>query len=371
MKDFAEKYRSAAFGLLVAATLLLSAFIILPFVPALLWATVLSILTYPVYQRIYRKLANVQALRKRDLVGTTASLLTTILTLLIIIVPFLLMGASLYGQLADFAQQITSDARADGQKLTVTGVMQQVDALIKPLTDRLGLPQADLEKYFRENGRQIAETVRQPLGNALKTVGYTVLTLVVALLTMFFMTRDAERLRGPAHDLVPLPPERTDSILKRVADTVFAVFIGTVLVAVVQGAIMGVTYAIFQVPNPVLLGFFSILLCIIPLLGAPVLYIPVGLVLIASGNLTGGLAVLGVGFLIVSQIDNVLKPILIGGRANLHPMATFFSVLGGVMFFGPVGLMAGPMVLAVLLALIEVLRERVHAGDDSPSPQPT
>jgi predicted PurR-regulated permease PerM len=139
------------------------------------------------------------------------------------------------------------------------------------------------------------------------------------------------------------------------------------LVAIIQGTIMGITYALAGAPNALLLGVLSVILCIIPLLGAPVLYIPSGLIMLANGNTAGAFAVLGVGFLVVSQIDNLLKPFFIGGRANLHPMATFFSILGGVLLFGAVGVMAGPMLLTILIALQHIVRERVRLESGEPA----
>ncbi|MEA2551971.1 MAG: hypothetical protein QOJ65_147 [Fimbriimonadaceae bacterium] len=363
MDSFVERYRVGAFAVLLLVFCVLGFAILLPFIPALLWATVLSILMYPMYKRIRRRLEGVRFLQKKGVAPTVASLITTLATILIIFVPFLLMGLTLYGQLSDFGHQIINQ-QADGKRLTLDSAMAQIDVLLKPLADRFGIRDLSLAQYVKEHRQDIGNTLRQPVGYALKTLGFTLGTMVVAVLTMFFMIRDGHRLRKPAHDLIPLPADKTDAILGRVGETVFAVFIGTVLVAIIQGTIMGAVYAWVGVPNPILLGFFSILLCIIPLLGAPVLYVPIALILWASGDPTGALKVAIVGFVIVSQIDNILKPIFIGGRANLHPLATFFSVLGGVMFFGPVGLMAGPMILTVLLALQDFLRERVASQSE-------
>lgn len=203
------------------------------------------------------------------------------------------------------------------------------------------------------------------MGKALSTGAYTVLTIVIALLTMFFMLRDGEKLRGPALELIPLPKEKSLAILARVVDTIRAVFVGTVLVAIIQGAVIGVTYYIAGVAGAPLLGIISMMLCVIPLLGAPVIYVPVGLLLLLQGKVWQGAAVLAVGFLIVSQIDNVLKPFLIGNKVNLHPMAVFFSIFGGVLLIGPIGLMAGPMILTICLALIEIVHERLKPSEDA------
>lgn len=342
-------YSHLALGLLTLLFLGVGAAIVLPFLPAILWATVLSILTYPLFTRWRDRLNRVPRL-KGDLAASGASLLVTLLTLLIIMIPFLMIGAGLFLQFSGVVRDL------QGQSLEE--ILKQVDGAVKPFAAQLGVKEFSVATYVQEHREAIAQQVRQPLAKFAGQAGFTILTLVIALLTQFFMLRDSHRLREPAVELIGIDRERTESIFHRVAETVRAVFVGTVLVAMIQGAIIGIAYAVVGVPNALLLGVVSAVLCVIPLLGAPVVYIPVGLLLISQGNMQGGLIILGVGFAIVSQIDNVLKPFFIGGRANLHPMAIFFSILGGVILVGPIGVMAGPMALTVLLALQDVVRAR-------------
>jgi predicted PurR-regulated permease PerM len=101
----------------------------------------------------------------------------------------------------------------------------------------------------------------------------------------------------------------------------------------------------------------TIVLCVVPLLGAPIIYIPLGLTLIMQGHYAAGVIMLLFCFGVVSQIDNLLRPWLIGAQTSLHPMSIFFSLLGGVLLFGPIGIMAGPIILTLALAMVEVLRE--------------
>lgn len=329
----------------------------LPFVPALLWATVLSILLHPLYRRLNAKLCRLQKVRE-EWCKSIAALGITLLALVLICIPFFLVGVGIYSQVTEVASRLGT--QADGtHALTVDNVLKEIDAMLLPLTERLGTNDISLSEYVRENAKEIAETLRQPLGRAARGIGIAIVTMVIALLTMFFLLRDSERLKQPTIDLLPLPKEKTEALLARISETVNAVFVGTVLVAIIQGVIMGIAFAIAGVPNALLLGVFSVILCIIPLLGAPILYVPAGLLLLSHGDISGALIVLLVGFLVVSQIDNLIKPYFIGGRLNLHPMAVFFSVLGGVLIFGAVGVMAGPIVLTVVLALQDVVREQV------------
>ncbi|RYG25394.1 AI-2E family transporter [bacterium] len=336
--------RNHVFAALLFLSVALCVYAALPFVPALLWATTLAILSRPLVRRFAR-------------FGETGSaLIATLVTGLILAIPLLMIGVGLGLQVSNVADQL------HGKSLET--LISDAERALMPIAERFGIHNLDLQKALRENGGALAASVRPAATRFVVGAGATLLTLVVALLTQFFLLRDGHRLREPAISLSPLTPDRTEALLERTAETVRAVFIGTVLVAAIQGAIMGVAFWAAGLTNALLLGVVSAVLCIIPLLGAPVLYLPIGLGLLATGNTKGGLIVLGVGLIVVSQVDNVMKPFLISGRANLHPMAIFFAILGGTLLFGPIGVMAGPMLLTVTLGLLDGLREKINGNAD-------
>lgn len=345
----ATRYSHLAFGALVLVFLGVGVAIVLPFLPAILWATVLSVLTFPIYLRLRDRFSKSPRL-KGEHAASAASLAVTLFTLVIILIPFLMIGGGLFLQFSGVVRDL--------QGHSLQEILRQADTSIRPIAEQLGVKDFSVVEYVQENREEIVRQARQPLTRFAGQAGVTILTLVIALLTQFFMLRDSHRLEGPASELLGIGRERTVAMFHRVGETVRAVFVGTVLVAMIQGAVIGIAYAFAGVPNALLLGVVSAVLCVIPLLGAPVVYIPVGLLLLAQGETKGALIVLGVGFGLVSQIDNILKPFFIGGRVNLHPMAIFFSILGGVLLVGPIGVMAGPMALTVLLELQDVIRER-------------
>ncbi|HSI72885.1 MAG TPA: AI-2E family transporter [Fimbriimonas sp.] len=358
MQDWRKGYRGLLLAGLVVGLLFIGAQMLLPFVPALLWATVLSILTYPLFERLTTRLSQTRYLQGGRS-ESAASLLVTLGTLIVICIPFVIIGVGLFLQIGGVTREL------DGG-LSLDSVLAKVDETIKPLATQLGAQTFSFSDYVQEHRADIVSTLKQPVQRFAGQAGLTILTLVFALLTQFFMLRDGRKLIQPVVELSPLSAEKTNEIRQKVIATVKAVFTGTVLVALLQGAIIGITYALVGVPNALLLGVVSAILCIIPLLGAPVIYIPVALWLISQGQVTQGAIILGVGFVIVSQIDNVVKPFLIGGQVNLHPMAIFFSILGGIVVFGPIGVMAGPMLLTILIALQDVIREARIVEDGLP-----
>jgi predicted PurR-regulated permease PerM len=359
VQEWRTGYRGIALAALLLGLLFLAGQMVLPFIPALLWATVLSILTYPLYERLTKRLAKTRFL-KDGRAESAASLLITVGTLLIICIPFVIIGVGLFLQIGGMTREL------DGG-LTLDSLLVKLDETVKPLATQIGAQNFSFSDYVQDHRADLVQALKQPVQRFAGQAGLTILTLVFALLTQFFMLRDGRRLIQPTVELSPLTEEKTTAILSKVIATVKAVFTGTVLVAILQGAIIGITYALVGVPNALLLGVVSAILCIIPLLGAPVIYIPIGLWLISQGQVTQGAVILGVGFVIVSQIDNVIKPFLIGGQVNLHPMAIFFAILGGVVVFGPIGVMAGPMLLTVLIALQDVVREARSTEEGHPA----
>lgn len=350
--EFAATYRRNALWFLVVLTLLVAGMMLMPLLGALLWAIVLSVLTSPVYRRIRTRLEKIPILAKKDRHENVASLLVTLGTLLIICIPFVLVGLGIFMQVGGMSQDIAQGS------LSPEALVAQLDTAVKPITDRLGVSDFSLVEYVQSNREEIANALRAPIGKFAGQAAFTAFILVIALLSQFFLLRDGHQMKEPALRLLPLPRERSLELLHRVSETVHAVFVGTVLVAILQGALIGATYALVGVPNALLLGVISAVLCIVPFLGAPIIYIPVALMLLFQGKTTPALIILGVGFLIVSNVDNVIKPFLIGGRANLHPVAIFFSVLGGIALFGAIGVMAGPMLLTILLLLLEVVQDQ-------------
>lgn len=351
----------AAFWVIAGAVLFGCTAILLPFVPALLWAGVLSVLMFPFYRRFRNRWGKTKLLNG-DRAETAASLATVAMTILIVMIPLAIIGLGLFAQVGGISTTLAGEAG----RPAFESILTQADQAIQPFVDQVG-GTFSVKEYVMTHQEELSQALRAPIAKFAGQAGFTILTIVIALLTMFFMLRDGKSLLKPTCDLVPLPHEKTIEILERVAETIRAVFIGTVLVALIQGAMMGLTFLIVGIPNSLLLGVACAIMAIIPLLGTPVVYIPVALLAMSQGKTNEGIIILVVGFGIVSQIDNILKPFLIGGRTNLHPLAIFFSILGGVLLIGPIGVMAGPMLLTILLALVEVVRSWVAVA---PQPDP-
>lgn len=361
MQDFASRYRAFVLPILGLALVGLGLYVLAPFLPAVLGACVLSVLLYPLHARL-----------KRRMPDGGAAVLTTLLAIVLILIPIGIAGLVLYAQAANVVRELERAQPVGQEHLTVDYVVQSADASLKPVLTNLGVSEFSLSAWFNENRRTIAENLARLGGKYAVQSAASILSVVIALLTMFFLLRDGHRLRRPALELIPLPEEQGERILERLGDTIRAVFVGVVLVGVVQGTLAGIAYWVAGVQNPFVWFVATTVLCMVPLLGSPIVYIPLSLALIGSGRIWNGVGLLLFGFLVVSQIDNVLRPFIIGIRVSLHPMAIFFALLGGLLAFGPVGIMAGPMLLTALLALQDIVRARLANDRDGASlPDPS
>lgn len=358
MEAFSKSYRGIAFGVLLALTLTASVWLVLRFAPALLWAIVLAVLVGPIHKRFAKRYS-----------PNTAALFATFFTIAIVGVPLALVGTVLSLQIVSSARQFVANSNPGPDGLTLESIVTQIDTFVHPLASSVGASDFKLIDWVNENKDQLVRNVSQFAGAAVRGFGETLFMLVVAFLTLFFLLRDGLRMREPALELIPLPREKASEILDKMCGTIHAVFVGVILVALVQGAIAGIAYWALGVPSPLVWYVATTVLCAIPLLGAPLVYIPMSILLMSQGKVWQGIVLAVIGFGIVSQIDNVLKPWVIGARTNLHPMAVFFSLLGGVFALGPVGIMAGPVLLTVLLALMDIVRERNRSLEPNVEPE--
>jgi predicted PurR-regulated permease PerM len=359
-----QQIKGMIFLIICAVVIGLSVTILLPFISAILWGMTLSVLTHSWYEKSRKKYEIIRENGTTGIVGqiarvgdSVAAIKSTFLTLVVICLPFIFIGGLAIAQISPALKEMQG---TPGFEIT-----DRIDRSLHPLLEKVGLHEFHVKDWWAENSEEITKSLRQPASAVANKVGVTVFTMVVALLSMFFFQRDGKALKKPFLEFSGLPVEVGEEIFVKVQKTIKAVFSGSVMVALIQGTIMGVTYALLGVPNSALLGFISVILCIVPLLGAPIIYIPVGLLFLAQGDATRAAVVIGVGFLIVSQIDNLLKPYFIGNQVQLHPLAIFFFVLGGISLFGPIGLMVGPMILTLFLALVDYSRSLLNLPDEN------
>jgi len=243
---------------------LIAAFLVIGrFIPAILWAAVLSILTRPLYVRMTKRFNESLSAFNESL----SAAIVVIGLILVFVIPVGALGVAGYVQVTEVVSEIRADSPDGRSGLTQENVFKRVDRLVDPIVAPFA-KEFKLSKWYEENREDLGKRAGEMLGPAAQSIIWTALTMIVALLTMFFMLRDGPRLLEPTLDLMPLPRDSSLTILERMAETVRAVFIGVVLVALIQGTIAGITYWAIGVPSPIVWGLATTVLCVIPLLGS-------------------------------------------------------------------------------------------------------
>lgn len=324
--------RSLFFGLLIGGTALFL-WMLRGFIMPILWAIVFAVVLFPLHRRLLRHVKS----------ATLSALLTIIVLLVVVFGPVAGLGTLITNDAINLYQQFTS------QDIDFIEQLQSYPVVVQAL-DVVGISAEELAARAVEAVRTAAVWIaNEAFSIGAKTLNALVQT-VLMLYILFFLLRDGERLGAFVYRILPLGNEREHLLFRRFTSTTRAMFRGTILVALVQGCIGGVLFSIAGVPNATLWGAVMAFLALIPAVGPALVLIPAGIFMIATGNIWQGVVLL-VGSGVVSVIDNILRPILAGRGADMPEALILLAVLGGLATFGIAGVILGPVVAALFLAI--------------------
>jgi predicted PurR-regulated permease PerM len=176
------------------------------------------------------------------------------------------------------------------------------------------------------------------------------------LFTMYYLFRDGDEIVRRLPSALPLSIEQGEAIIARIKEVVSASVYGVVTIAALQGLLGGIAFWVLGIPSPILWAVLMTFLCMIPLAGSFLVWLPLAIYLMATGHWTKAVLLILWGALVVSTIDNFLRPKLLRNQTRLHELFVFFSVLGGISVFGLLGIVLGPVVLAITIGLLQTFR---------------
>ena len=183
------------------------------------------------------------------------------------------------------------------------------------------------------------------------------------MVTLFYLLRDGAQLVAGVRRAVPLEPERFDQLLARARDVTHATVFGNVLVAIVQGTLGGIAFALVGLPAATLWGTIMGFLALIPMVGPPLVWGPAAIYLALGGEIVRALVLAAIGALVIGSVDNLLRAVFVGGRARVHSLVVFLSVLGGIFVFGAVGVIAGPVLFVLAQLALEMGRLAAQSAE--------
>jgi predicted PurR-regulated permease PerM len=347
--QFHERLLTIA-GLALLAVLVYQ--ILQPFFAPLAWAIFLAFLLQPAQARL------TGLLRGRD---SVAASLLTVFVLLMFIGPLAALAVAFGQQAAGLAVLLQHWLeQRQGQGIPDLADLPLLGRVFEWIDRYTSISAAEAQAWLLERAKSVFEKLAAFGGSALLGALGTALNFTVMLFLLFFFIRDGQGMARAAIKLVPLDPTRRAELQDRLGDVTRAVVLGTVVTAIIQGLLLGIGFAVAGLPAPVVFGVITAVLSIVPFGGTALVWVPTVGVLLFQGRY-GAAIVLAVIGLIVSSVDNFLKPLLISGRAVVPTLAVFIGVLGGLVAFGVIGMFLGPVVIALAIALVNFAQDTQRA----------
>lgn len=272
------------------------------------------------------------------------SLVVVAATVLVILAPLVIFGFTLFDDASNLYLKIADNAERIGYTAKINTFIEKYIGTFAPEAV------LDLEGYIKN----FLALVVSHLGLVFSSLAELAVNAVIMLFALFFLFRDGPKFKKELFGWSPLADNYDQDIFDFTQEAVNAVVYGSLLVGIVQGILVGVGFAVFGVPSAVLWGALAAIASLIPTIGTAVIVIPAVayLIIVSSPVLAIGLAVWG--FFVVGLSDNFLKPILMNRGARLQPLIVLLSVLGGIAFFGPIGFIAGPVIVSFGLSLFRL-----------------
>jgi predicted PurR-regulated permease PerM len=318
--------------------------ILSPFLSSIVWAILLAMVLYPVYKKLRTLLG------KRELFS---ALVMTLLVLVVIVLPFTLLMVSLASDVVNFYHQVeemikTGQLQAYFESVKEVPILKSILARVAKYIDLDPLP------LLLKNVNQISTFIFNQTTSLIKGLSTFVVGFFFTLLSLYYLFKDGSSLFEGLKEAVPLPSKEKELLIQRFKDMIHATMYGGILIALIQGALGGLSFWILGLPSPIFWGTAMGLLSFIPVGGTALIWGPTAIILLIGGAILKGIVLVGIGVFVISMVDNLLRPFFISTRTNIHPLLLFFAVLGGVQAFGLIGVIAGPLIATLFLTLIEI-----------------
>jgi len=358
-----DRFYARTFALLTVLVLGLVLFrIVQPFLGPLLWALFVAFLLHPVHGRLTRQFKGRKQL---------SALLLTILTFIVIVGPLTALSAAFAVQLGDLLQYAQSTV-SDPTKTNVLNLMNVplISEALAWLDSTFDINLAQVRGWIVEATRELLQSLASMGGRVFVGAIGTVVGFMLMVFMLFFFIRDGGEMLFGLRDLIPMSSSYKNKLFDDLAAVARAMVFGTGLVALIQGALVGIAFAIVGLPSPIVFGTLAALASLLPFGGSAIVWLPGALALAGQQHWWQAIFLFVWGALLVSLVDNIVRPLLVSKQANVGTLTVFIGVLGGLAAFGAIGLFLGPVVLALCISLIRFMREvrraeAVNLGQDA------
>lgn len=330
--------------------------LISPFLHVLIYASLIAVIFYPLHTWLRRKLRFHESI---------AAFLSTGIVTFIVLAPLSLFAYFVVLQAVDAYELLDQKLlEMDLSNVKWTGALSDLPILGDlwiSIAARYGFGdlfdgKLDVLSVIQDWGQAVTSFIVSQAGNIAKSVSTVVVTVFILLLTTFFFFRDGLRISSFLKDLSPLPQKYDNEIELKLRDSTYAIVMGNFATAFLQGAVAAIGFAIAGVDNIIFWGTLMSFTSLIPYVGASIIWLPVSLAFFIQGQFVWGIFIFIWGLGLVSLVDNLFRPIFIGNRTKMHPLATFLAVLGGIFMFGINGIIFGPLILSLTVTILHIYK---------------
>lgn len=335
---------------LVVGALVLTFYILKPFFAPLVLGGIFAIVLQPLYRRVLKMFDGRESL---------ASLATVIIAIVLLLIPTSILGfqllkeaQQLYGSYSSGSAQQTFASAVDGISGAVSGYVPGAEERLSQLRD-------DIDVYVQS----ALEWVIEHVGAAFSSVAALSLDFFLFLVALYYLLRDGSKLTATLVDLSPLSDRDDHTIVSRLEAAVNSVVRGRLLISLMQGFLTGLGFLFFGVPNAVLWGLVAAIASIVPPIGTALVLAPGVAYLVLIGAIPQAIGLALWGSIAVGLVDNLLGPKLMSHGLQLHPLLVLLSLLGGIVFFGPIGIFLGPLTMSLLLVILSIYADVSRRND--------
>jgi len=345
-----DRFYPRVFALATAALLAGALFLIVrPFLEAIVWSVLLAFLLFPVHRALRRRL------RER---ASLSAVLLTVVTAIVLLAPAPLLAVAFASQARELFARLPRMVAESGISGTsdllaipiVSHVVRWAEAVTPVSADQI-------RDWLINAGQALLGALVGLSGSFVVGALNAIVGLGVMFFLLFFFLRDGEGMVATVVRLIPMDQERRNELVDHIGAVTRAVVFGSLLTALAQGVLVGVGFALVGLPSPVVFGALAAVAALIPLIGSALVWVPAAGVLFLQGRWVAGFVLLGWSVGVVSTADNVVRPLFISGRAQISTLPVFVGLIGGVSAFGPIGLVVGPVAVALALALVRFAAE--------------
>ena len=316
----------AAIVVLILAVLL--SYALWPYINAFIGAVILYVLFKPLYKYLHTK---------QNLSKSFSAILVIIITIFLVVIPFIILLTLVTGEAIDLFQN----------KEALTGFVESIDAVF---------PNLDFQNLLSSQITNVTDFMTNLLLDLLKSLGNFLVILLIMYFTLYYLLIYRDEILNALEPFIPFNDENTKKLIRKAKNITNTTIVSTGIIALVQGILLTIAFLIFGIKGAFLWGFVTTILSFLPVVGSPIVWVPVVIFNFANGNyfVMTGILIFGI---FISTVDNFIRPYLQKRMGNIHPLTTLVGIFIGVPVFGLLGIIAGPILISYFIQTVKMFRE--------------